>query len=41
MKDVIIGFCLLFSVPTCFHYWYTIIYLEKTKQINLKEENKK
>lgn len=36
MKNIIIGLYLMFSFPTIIYFWVYMIYLEKTKQINLE-----
>ena len=38
MKDIIIGFYMLFSFPSIIYFWYCFIHLEKTKQIKIDKE---
>lgn len=35
MKDIIIGFSLMFLIPSCVLFWIYFIQLHETKQINL------
>jgi len=35
MKDIIIGFLLMFTSYSCFQFWFWFIHLEKTKQLEL------
>ena len=41
MKEIFIGLYFLFSLPSILYFWKIFIYLEKTKQINLKEMEKR
>lgn len=35
MKDIIIGFLLMFTSFSCIVFWYWFQYLEKSKQVKL------
>ena len=37
MKDILIGFALMFTVYSCVQFWFWFIDLEKGKQIRLKD----
>ncbi len=40
MKDFLIGFSLLFLLPSMIQFWFWFLYLEKTHQINLPDDDK-
>lgn len=37
MKDIIIGFLLMFTTFSCIQFWLWFIDLEKSNQVNLKD----
>ena len=37
MKDILIGFALMFTVYSCVQFWFWFIDLEKGKQVKLKD----
>lgn len=37
MKDIIIGFSLMFTIFSCIQFWLWFIHLEKSNQVNLKD----
>lgn len=41
MKDIIIGFSILFMFPSVIYFWIQFIYLEKTKQVKFKDLDSK
>lgn len=37
MKDIIIGFLLMFTTYSCIQFWLWFKFLEKSNQVNLKD----
>lgn len=37
MKEILLGFILMFNAFSCVQFWFWFIHLEKTKQLKLKD----